>query len=72
MISRFYDPALAPMVLGTGNATLGSGNESVVIDEETMKIDLPNHVKIAIASSLCLLVGVVQVRYLMGSVQVTG
>lgn len=68
VISRFYDPALAPLVLGTGssnggNSSLGSGNQStpVIIDEETMKIDLPNHVKIAIAASLCLMVGLVQV-----------
>lgn len=64
VISRFYDPALAPLVLGTttgGNTTLGSNQSTIpVVDEETMKIDLPNHVKIAIAASLCLLVGVIQ------------
>ena len=53
------------MVMNTGstyNTTLGAGNQSLVIDEETMKLDLPNHVKISIAASLCLLVGVIQVR----------
>ena len=66
VISRFYDPALAPLVMGnsnSGNGTLLADNQStpLIIDDETMKIELPNHAKIAIAASLCLLVGVIQV-----------
>ena len=67
VISRFYDPALAPLVMGSstsGNGTLLADNQStpLVIDDEMMKIELPNHAKIAIAASLCLLVGVIQVN----------
>jgi hypothetical protein len=62
VISRFYNPELAKSVLGQNvtNALVQEAN-STFDPVDPIEIELPNHVKIAIASSLCLLVGLVQV-----------
>ncbi|KAL4229850.1 hypothetical protein ACF0H5_010242 [Mactra antiquata] len=62
VISRFYNPALAATVLGTNetNALLQNASLTSTNSDEPIEIDLPNHVKIAIASSVCLFVGVAQ------------
>ncbi|XP_060582816.1 prestin-like isoform X2 [Ruditapes philippinarum] len=61
VISRFYNPELAKSVLGQNvtNALVQEAN-STFDPVDPIEIELPNHVKIAIASSLCLLVGLVQ------------
>lgn len=58
VISRFYAPSVAATVLGADSPLL-QVNETT--PGEPVEIELPNDVKYAIASSLCLLVGLVQV-----------
>ncbi|XP_052795509.1 sulfate transporter-like isoform X2 [Mya arenaria] len=62
VISRFYTPELAATVLGT-NRTEGILHNMTIPEnakDEPVEIELPNDVKFAIASSVCLLVGIVQ------------
>lgn len=58
VISRFYAPSVAATVLGADSPLL---QVNATTPGEPVEIDLPNDVKYAIASSLCLLVGLVQV-----------
>lgn len=62
VISRFYNPTLASSVLGQNvTDSLVQIAESESTDpNDPIEIEIPSHVKIAIASSLCLLVGLVQ------------
>ncbi|KAL4229849.1 hypothetical protein ACF0H5_010241 [Mactra antiquata] len=59
VISRFYNPALAVTVLGQNRTA--QMLENVTTDGvDPLEVELPDDVKIIIASSVCLLVGVVQ------------
>ncbi|XP_053400591.1 solute carrier family 26 member 6-like [Mercenaria mercenaria] len=62
VISRFYNPELAASILGPDvTKTLTQEANATATDAaDPIEIELPNHAKIAIASSLCLLVGLVQ------------
>lgn len=60
VISRFYNPAVAATVLGADSPLLQRPNGTDVSDEP-FEVELPNEIKFNIASSLCLLVGLVQV-----------
>ena len=64
VISRFYNPELAKSILGQNvtQTLLKKANATVTDPHDPVEIELPNYAKIAIASSLCLLVGLVQVR----------
>jgi len=63
VISRFYNPNVAATVLGEDSPLLVRPNNSDT--SEVFEVELPNDVKFAIASSLCLLVGLVQVSYIV-------
>lgn len=67
VISRFYSPTLASSVLGANetDSLVRNATAEATDPNDPIEIELPSHVKIAIASSLCLLVGLVQVRSLL-------
>lgn len=60
VISRFYDPALASIVLGNTTVEDVASNMTSSITDDPIKIELPEEVKINIAVSLTLIVGLVQ------------
>ncbi|XP_052282079.1 sulfate anion transporter 1-like isoform X2 [Dreissena polymorpha] len=62
VVSRFYDPSLASAVLGANQTEEILHNMTIPDNakDEPIEVELPDHVKINIAASICLLVGLAQ------------
>ena len=70
VVSRFYDPSLASAVLGANQTEEILHNMTIPDNakDEPIEVELPDHVKINIAASICLLVGLAQVTFLISKV----